>query len=405
MRLNKRYLFGLLVMAMAALLPSQASAATTVTVVASGLDSPRAITFMGSRALVAESGTGGPTCIGPANSPPCVGNTSQISWVNTKTGKHTPLVTGLYSLSLGQETIGVSGLSVRNGRIYAQIGTTSRELPPDIPIAQQQAGHLISVNPRTGKWVDVASVGDADFDWTLQFTPPDPAFFGDPQHGIPPDLSKFNPDAQEHDANPTSVLAVKDGWLVADSGSNTLTKVGKRGKITILHHFQFNNPVPTFPSDSVPTCLAVTGEATWVGTLAGHLYRLDGETATEVVPRDSQGQPLLTHVTGCTAGSNDTLYLVNMFGPGRPFQDPSFFNGSVVQFKPDEGTGSVLADAATYPFLTFPYTPAIGPDGNLYVTSGATCPAGVPAAAGPPCGGGGKVVKITLPSDEEEGQN
>jgi hypothetical protein len=149
----------------------------------------------------------------------------------------------------------------------------------------------------------------------------------------------------------------------------------------------------------------------------GHLYRIgDDGLFTEVVPKDSHGKPLLTHVTGCTAGRNDTLYLVNMFGSGPPF-DPrgNFFRGSVVQFKPDEGTASELADSVSNPILTLPYMPAIGPDGNLYVTAGAVCNAAgdspFPPGAPNPCltgekpgeaKPGGKVVRISLPSEDRQ---
>lgn len=122
---------------------------------------------------------------------------------------------------------------------------------------------------------------------------------------------------------------------------------------------------------------------------------------TQVTPMDSSGNPLLSHVTGCTSrGSN--LYLVNLFGPGT-FGDPTFPDGSVVQYDTASGKGSMLADAFSNPALFLPYMDTFGPDGNLYVTSGAVCgKAGTnPFGGGPnPCTlghkKGGRVVKITL---------
>ena len=139
MGLKRRYWFGLLSIAMvAALLPSPAVAATTVTLVASGLDSPRGVAFVGRSAVVAEAGHGSDNpadCVGAGPEKACFGNTSQISWVNTATGAHTPLVKGFFSLHAGFDTLGLSGLSVREGKVYAQIdGEFSGRLPATIRI-------------------------------------------------------------------------------------------------------------------------------------------------------------------------------------------------------------------------------------------------------------------------------
>jgi hypothetical protein len=398
MRFKKRYVFALLGLAVAMVAPSPVSAASNIKIVASGLDSPRGIDFLRSRAIVAESGHGSDSasgCFAPPGAPPgfqiCIGNTSQISSVNTTTGSHRPIATGFFSFSIaGQETLGVSGISVRHGKIYAQIGVTSRETPPTFPIGQQ-AGDLIAVNPSNGAWTKIADVGDKDFDFTTQFPLPDPATCGQ------------CPGTNEHDANPTSVLATENGWLVADSGANTLTRVSRSGKTSIVHYFPWRDPTPTnFPSDDVPTCVTIADDTVWVGTLAGHLYRVHGAKATEVIPRNGAGTRLLTHVTGCTSGRGGSLYLVNMFGAGN-FGDASFVNGSVVKYNPESRKASVLGDAFSNPALFLPYSPAIGPDGNLYVTAGAVCgTAGAnPFPGGPnPCtigdAKGGRVVEITL---------
>ena len=386
MHFRKRYLGSLLVLALAALLPGQVSAGSNVTQVAAGLDSPRGIGFLNGRMVVAEAGHGGHTCFTPSPGfTVCIGATSQISWVNTSTHTHTPLVKGLFSLSLGQEgTIGVSGLTVQDGKITAIIGATPQEVPPSVAIGQRQAGRLISVNS-DGTWRVVAPVGTVDFNSTLHFTQPTP--------GV------YSPGTQEHDANPYGVLASDEGTLVADAGANTLDMVGDNGKITILRRFGWRDPNPNnFPSDAVPTCLARADGALWIGMLSGRLVRIDGTSVRIVVPTDGAGHRLLTHVTGCTSDRHGNLYFVNMFGPGIPFTSPSFFQGNVVKYNP-EGGASVLAGG-----LTFPNMAAIGPDGNLYVTAGSICPANgaspFPPGAPNPCVGGGKVLKINLPRGE-----
>lgn len=387
MRFKNRFLVGLLVVAVGALLPSQASAASTVTQVASGLDSPRGIAFINGHMVVAEAGHGGKTCFTPApGSTVCFGATSRISWVNPTSHTHTELVKGLFSvmLPMGEGVIGVSGLTIRDGRILAQIGGTPQEVPPSVSNGAQ-AGRLISVNPADGTWRTVAPVGMRDYNFTLKFTPPTP--------GV------FSPGTQEHDANPYGVLATDNGVYVADAGANTLDFVGEDGKISILNYFGWRDPNPNnFPSDTVPTCVARADGALWVGMLSGRLARIAGTSVTHPVPMVA-GKPLLTHVTNCIAGNDGNLYFVNMFGSGIPFTDPSFFMGNVVKYNVRTGQGSVVAGN-----LVFPNMAAIGPDGDLYVTTGSICPANgaspFPPGAPNPCVGGGKVLRISLPHDQ-----
>src|SRR5437660_12508218 len=101
------------------------SAIGQVTVVATGLDSPRGVAASEGRVLVAEAGHGGDVCmqVGPPFGTNCLGLTSQISVVNPRTGQHHALVSGLFSSVLGgSEAIGVDGISVRGGRTLGILG-------------------------------------------------------------------------------------------------------------------------------------------------------------------------------------------------------------------------------------------------------------------------------------------
>ncbi|HEX6348478.1 MAG TPA: hypothetical protein VF160_03715, partial [Candidatus Dormibacteraeota bacterium] len=211
---------------------------------------------------------------------------------------------------------------------------------------------------------------------------------------------------QEVDANPNAVLPTANGFLVADSGANTLTAVSKNGKRLEIAHY-FPNLYPgQFPHDEVPTCVASADGALWVGTLAGNLWRLSEDGVTQVVPRNSSGKPLLGRVTGCTA-SGGNLFLVSMFGKDAPGPPPSnFARGNVVQYNVETGQGAELADSFSSPALFWPYTPALGADGNLYVTAGTICQSngvanGVPPGT-PGCAGGGRLVKISLPAGDHD---
>ena len=386
--LRKRNLFALLAAGVvAALLPIPAAAAPSVTTFATGLDSPRGVAFFHGKLLVGEAGHGGPTCFQIPGLPfeGCAGDSSRISWVNTTTGAHTALVTGLFSVSLGPEgVLGVSGLSVSADRILAQIGSTPSE-NPGVAIGQQQAGRLISVRAN-GTWTSFAPIGATDFTYTTQFAEPTP--------GV------YSPNTQEHDSNPYGVLATGEGAYVADAGSNTLDRVNADGQINILIHDLWRDPDPNnFPSDAVPTCVVRGEGGLLVGELSGRLIRVKGTSFSPVVVKDAAGNSLLTHVTGCTSDGRGNVYFVNMFGSGAPFTPPptsNFFFGNVVQYNTETGKASVLAD-----HLNFPNMAAVGPDGNLYVSTGAIC--GSTGVAGPPCfGATGSVTRITLAHGEND---
>src|ERR1700704_423880 len=107
MRLRKRYLFSVLAVLVTALAPvASVAAAPNVTVVTSGLQGPRSVAFIDGRAVVSESGTGGPDCLDNT----CIGKTSQVTWVDTRTGAHKLLAGGFFSLANPEEQLGVSGL-------------------------------------------------------------------------------------------------------------------------------------------------------------------------------------------------------------------------------------------------------------------------------------------------------
>ena len=370
-----RLLVAILVGLATALIPGPASAAPGVSVVATGFSSPRGVTLFHGHLLVAEAGTGGPYCdAAPPNMSICIGRTAQISSVNLADGSHTPLVSGLFSATEFHggppEALGSEGLSVSDGRVLNILGVypeafgdihcapANADCALTLATAKAQAGHLISVGAN-GSWQSVASVGSFDFNWTA----------GKPN--------------QEHDANPYGVLAAEDGAYVVDAGSNTLDFVSERGNIAVRNYFPFQQN--GFPSDEVPTCVARTDDALWVASLSGHLYRVHGGGATLVA------MPLLKHVTGCTAGENGALYLVNMWTNDGP---PTPFSGNVVQFKPDEGTSSVVAG-----HLDFPNMITAGGEHTLYVSADSICPAtGFPRL----CPKGGSVLKITVAGGGED---
>lgn len=372
---KRRLLFALLALLAvpAAFLPGSAQAATTWTTVATGLDSPRSVAFVDGRMLVTEAGHGSATdCfVDPNAGKVCVGASGRISWVDN--GVRSTLVSGLFSLTArgGFDSEGPSGLAVtEEGTILAQISVTPQEVPgPPLlskaafDLGQNQAGVLISVH-RDGSFSPVAGVGKFDFAYTST---------------LPASAN------QEVDSNPTGILATGEGGVyVADSGSNTLDRVGEDGQIRILFRDGFLTG-QFFPHDAVPTCVVKTEDGLLVGELSGRVLKVEG-TSFSVI-----NNALLTHITGCASDRNGNVYFSNMFG-GGPFLGPNFFTGSVVKYNLATGDATQLVSA---PFL-LPYGEAIGPDGNLYVVVRATCPTF--GACGPATGG---VIRITLPHEGE----
>jgi hypothetical protein len=358
--------------------PAGAAGAPTPAFVAGGFDSPRGVEFFKGKLVVGEAGHGGTNCIPASATNPltCFGRTSQISWVNTANGTHTPLVDHLFSVAefRGEgpaEALGVDGISARGGKLMAIEGIFPQALAnfpcapgdagcaADVAAATNQAGALLAVRSN-GSWRSVAGVGAFGFNFTAN---------------IP---------NQEHDSNPYGVLAVNGGSFVADAGSNTLDFVSNGGHISVLHYFPFRNNAG-FPTDEVPDCVVKADDGLWVATLSGHLYRVHGTTAT-LVPNSN-----LKHVTGCAADHAGNVYFVNMWTTPT---FPSPFTGNIVKMS-DEGTSSVIASG-----INFPNMDAVGPDGNLYFSADSVCPAaGIPGF----CPNGGTAWMLALAHENDEG--
>jgi hypothetical protein len=377
-RTKTRFTLGAIVfMAIGALMPAPAAGADgagTPTFVAGGFDSPRGVEFFQGKLVVGEAGHGGNNCFG-TQPKICFGRTSQISRVNIANQSHTPIVNHLFSAAEffeeggGGEALGVDGISARDGNLMAILGvfpqafadyhcaTGDSECKADLAAAKKEAGALISVKAN-GAWRKIADVGAFGFNYTAN---------------IP---------NQEHDANPYGVLAVNGGTYVADAGANTLNFVNNGGHIKVLHYFPFRQEA--FPTDEVPTCIAQAGNSLWLATLAGHLYRIHGRSATLVA------NPEIKHVTGCAADRQHNVYFVNMWTTPTP---PEPFTGNIVKFNADNGTSSVIASD-----INFPNMDVVGPDGNLYFSADSICPAeGIEGF----CLQGGTVWKLALPHKDD----
>src|SRR5690242_8541295 len=119
-----RLLTVLAIAAFAAVVPAMSLSARTawsVSLVTSGLDSPRGLSFAPNGVLyVAEGGHGGDACNSGPRGLVCIGTTSRISRVDPANGSVAPVVSGLFSVSTGTDGItGVDGVATGGGKLVA----------------------------------------------------------------------------------------------------------------------------------------------------------------------------------------------------------------------------------------------------------------------------------------------
>jgi hypothetical protein len=342
----------------------------SVRVVATGLDNPRGLAFDRHGTLyVAEAGHGGPVCIKLGDEgTSCAGLTGGISAI--RHGRASRIVDHLISLAdpNGTASLGAAAVATRGHRLYAQIGTNSRALPPQAPpgavlnAARRELGRTIHVSGRG--WSTIASTGDADYDWTARH-------------------KQLQPD-QFPDANPNG-LAVRGRTLyVADAGANLLATVNRRGRVSTLAYF----PVPPkSPTDAVPTCVANARDGSlYVGELLGGTVAPGNARVWQVWP-DGRARVKWTGFTGiqgCGFDDRGSFYVTEFQAKGMFGPDPS---GAVVRIRPN-GTRTTFGTGSLFFPSGFAYH-----DGGVYVSNWSIMP-----SKNPPSGHAGEVVRIDVQS-------
>jgi sugar lactone lactonase YvrE len=279
-----------------------------ISVVASGLDNPRLLSFSPTGQLyVAEAGRGGTIrcATNPELGKTCLGLTGAVTRVNPR-GPDRRVVTGLPSLS-GSDTLGPADVKVgRDGRYVVSVGL---------------GGDL--------KWRDAFGPAGARLGTLLQ---------GRLHHGRPwvlADIARYekaaNPDKTDVDSNPTGIFRSGRSWFFTDSGGNYAGKVSHRGRISTVAVLP---PVPTtkavtmggqtlpvgFKADAVPTSIVRGPDgALYISQLTGFPFEKGASSIWRVAP--GGGTPTkwatgLTNVTDLAFAHDGRLYAVQLSANG-----------------------------------------------------------------------------------------
>jgi hypothetical protein len=390
---------GLLMVAFAA---PVAAADPGYTTIVDGLRNPRGIDFSADGKLyVAESGEAGDVCFTGIPTEEggtlCAGLSSRISRVDVRAHTRRDYITGLVSVGGPLFAIGASGLGVRGNQVFGLMGFNDIAIPPAeacgggsdcqmlIAKAKAQLGHLLrGVTSRHYRWKQ--DVGAFNYNWTVAHKATIGAGNPDYQPGW-----ADNPDFQPGDANPYALADVPSGSYMVDGGSNTLTWIGRNGRMRVVAAFPQPNPPASaenpVPYDAVPTCVAPVGKKVVVSDLHGRIFVVNGRGTNQTVAAStvtSVGGAFLVAAGGCASDGHGHVYISDIFA------------GSLVKLTLGSMTLSWVRPPST---LNFPAGVAVR-GGSIYVANNGVCPSfptppsGDPANPNPCEGVTGSIVRI-----------
>jgi hypothetical protein len=315
-------------------------------IVMSGLDNPRGLTFThpgghgGPALYVAEAGVGGTLRCTVIRGPVCVGMSGAVS--RYRRGAQQRIVTGLPSYAPfappSPGAVGPSDVSFAGRRGYVVIG--------------------LAANPDAR-----AGLGEP-FGWIARFRDDGSVSY----HVDVSDHEKqTNPDGGPVESNPDALLEGAGKHLVVDAAGNSLLAVTPWRRI--LTTAVFPSRAQGRSTDSVPTSVARGPDgALYVGELTGAPFAPAQATVWRIVP----GQPPQVFCSGFSYiidvdfDRHGTLYVLeHASGPNGPFAGTP---GQLLRVGPDCSRTPVATG------LPAPASVAIGPDGRAYVSINSTSP-------------------------------
>ncbi|SDL71379.1 ScyD/ScyE family protein [Tessaracoccus oleiagri] len=334
----------------------------SVEVVATGLNSPRKLSFAPNGDLyIAESGVAagesGACGDHPEFGETCVYDTGSITLLS-RHGEQSRIVEGLPSAVSASDAIGPFDVLVHGRTLTVAMGMGgSLEFRDSLGEDGALFGTVVDVK-LMGRSYDVSVRADL-----LAFEAANDPFGG----GI--------------DSNPVDLSEDGRNLVVTDAGANDVLAVAKKGGVTdvlaVLDPVLTDPPFPgapdPFPAQPVPTATVQGPDGHWyIGQLTGFPFPQGGSTVYRL--SDGELEPYATGLTNVTdlAWDGDTLYAVQISDTGLL----GGVMGSLVRIESD-GSVSTVVDG-----LFAPYGVAIR-DGYAYVTTGSVAP-------------GGTVIKVAL---------
>lgn len=317
------------VLSLSAAAPAHASprrdATPTVRVLANGLNNPKHITLGPGGVYVAESGTGGSSCVTIAGVSYCEGETGSVALVSPF--GTVSLLSGLPSVNQSDEGVaGPAAVTFSGGKLAVLFQDTAVNSDGSTAVQGPGSdifGKVLRASPFSGSsgWsvtADLAAFAAAH--------PQDPSTLG----GAPGAETPY-------DSDPYAIVPYQGGYAIADGAANDVLWLSPGGALSILARLP-TVPIPfagtTINAQAVPTSLAVGPDgALYIGTLPGFpaspgtasIYRLvpgqaptvaaSGLTTVTDIAFDHEGRLLaVEYSTGglASAGSPGALARVDL---------------------------------------------------------------------------------------------
>ena len=349
--------------AAAAMVPPGGPTLPKVTVVASGLNNPRGLSFGPGGALyIAEGGTGGTQStagICPQVVPPIGPYTGDFTASISKISRHgtrTVVASGLPSSQTSRPMSFVSGVAdvafQRDGKLFALIAG---------------AGCSHGLKGTSNEIVRVHKNGSVTAVANLS------AFLA--AHPVAhPDIADFEPDGTWY-----SFVTAGRGFYAVEPNHQELDKISGNGHVRRV--IDFSKFFPGNTDWRGPTAMTDRGGSLYIGTLTPFPVKAGAAEVFKVNPKTGRFSVFasdLTTVLGLAFGKDGALYVLEMSVQNG---GPAPATGDVVRIKGSHRT--TIASG-----LNFPTGMAFGPDCNLYVS--------VNGLGAPP--GAGQVLKIAMNS-------
>ncbi len=322
-------------------------------VVASGLDSPRHLTFApGGDLFVAEAGRGGDVSCSehPDLGEFCLGFSGAVTRVSD-TGADVRVLTGLPSIASATEALGPSDIVFTGSKNFAvSVGLGGSD---EFRAGFGSEGALLATLVTARLGVDSYSL------------------FAD----VMANEVAANPDGTDIDSNPVGFVRQGSRYVLADAGGNAVVEVTKRRSTEFSTLAAF---APTaIGADAVPTAVVRGPDgAYYVSQLTGFPFQPGAANIWRVVPGEDPTvfASGLTNVTDLAFARDGTLYVVEISSIG-------LLNGPIGSLKKITPGGSQHETIAGNLFA--PYGVALAKH-DAYVS---TCTV---------CEGGGEVIRIPL---------